>query len=297
MERIVFYDQINRNKRNSIFLLAIVLIVLMAFGYVIGMVMGPDYFTIIMVFSIIISVGYIWAGYYYSDKIALASVNAHIADKNIYKQLYNNVESMALASGLPMPKIYIMQSDQINAFATGRDPKNAVICVTTGSLKKLDKRELEGVIAHEMGHIANFDIRFMTLVAILIGMISILSELFLRSLWIKSDDDKGKSQIVFITIGIILAIIAPIATKLVQLAISRKREYTADATAVKFTREPNGLINALKKISNDHTSVENKKISKAIAPLFINDPFKNKLQNLFSTHPPLSERIKILERM
>lgn len=296
-ERLVFYDQIAKNKRNSILLILGILIVLMIFGYVIGIVMGPDYFTIIMIISIIISILYIWMGYYYSDKLALAAVNAKEANPTQYRQLYNSVESMALASGMPMPKVYIMNNPQINAFATGRDPKHAVVCVTTGALDKLTKQELEGVLAHEIGHIANYDIRFMTLVAVLVGMIAIISEIFLRSLWFKSDNDRdGRAQLVFMLIGIVLAILAPIVVSLVQLAISRKREYTADATAVKFTRTPSGLVGALKKIGQEHEPTQTH-VSKAVAPLFISDPFKKNFQNLFSTHPPLADRIKVLERM
>ncbi len=296
-ERISFYDQIARNKRNSFFLLFIIVAVLMLFGYVIGVLLGPEYFTIVMVLSIIISLAYIWIGYYYSDKIAIASANAKLADKTKYRNLYHSVESMALASGLPMPKVYIMENPQINAFATGRDPKNAVVCVTTGALEKLEKRELEGVIAHEIGHIANYDIRLMTLVTVLVGMIAIISEIFLRSFWFRDSDNRdGKVQLIFMIIGILLAILAPLVTSLVQLAISRKREYTADATAVKFTRYPSGLIEALKKIKHD-SPMPNHRISKAVAPLFISDPFKKRIQNVFSTHPPLDDRIKILERM
>ena len=297
MERTSFYDQISRNKRNSIFLLIVIVAVLMIFGYVIGVLLGPEYFTIVMVISIVISLAYIWIGYYYSDKIAIASANAKIADKTKYRNLYHSVESMALASGLPMPRVYIMENPQINAFATGRDPKNAVVCVTTGALEKLDKRELEGVIAHEMGHIANYDIRLMTLVTVLVGMIAIISEIFLRSLWFKNSDNRnGRSQIIFMAIGILLAILAPLVTSLVQLAISRKREFTADATAVKFTRYPSGLIEALRKIKHD-SPMPAHRISKAVAPLFISDPFKRSIRGLFSTHPPLDDRIKILERM
>ena len=297
-ERVSFYDQISRNKRNSIFLMILVLAVLMALGYIIGKVLGPTYFTVIMIFSIIISLVYIWAGYYYSDKIALASVNAKPADKTHHRQLINSVESMSLASGLPMPRVFIMENPQINAFATGRDPRNAVICVTTGALEKLDKQELEGVIAHEMGHIANLDIRFMTLIAVLVGMVAIISEIFLRSLWFKEGNDRdGKATIIFMIVGIALAILAPIVTSLIQLAVSRKREYTADATAVKFTRTPSGLVDALKKIKSEHTPANKHQINKAVAPLFISDPFKSKIQNLFSTHPPIEKRIEILQRM
>ncbi len=297
MDRVIFHDQISRNKRNSVFLIIIVMAVLIIFGLVIGFAMGPDYFTIVMIITIIISVAYVWTGFYNSDKIALSSVNAKKANPTEHKDLYNSVESMALASGLPTPAVYIMPGNQINAFATGRDPQHAVICVTQGALEKLDKQELEGVIAHEMGHIANYDIRFMTLTAILVGMIAILSQIFLRSLWFSGGNDKDKSQLIFMLIGIALAILAPIVTYFVQMAISRKREFTADATAVKFTRTPTGLIGALKKIQSDHQPANTKRVNKAIAPLFISDPFKKDLSNLASTHPPLKKRIDILERM
>jgi heat shock protein HtpX len=296
-ERIIFHDQIARNKRKSIFLIAIIIAVLILLGYVIGLAVDPTYFTIIMIISIIFSVTYVWFGFYNSDKIAIKSVGAKPADPIKHRMLLHSVESMALASGLPVPKTYVMPGSQINAFASGRDPKNAVVCFTEGAIEKLDKRELEGVIAHEMSHIANYDIRFMTLTAVLVGMIAIVSEIFLRSLFFGAGRDRdGKAQIVFILIGVALAILAPIVTYFVQAAISRKREFTADATAVKFTRSPTGLIGALKKIGNDEP-MKKHKISKAVAPLFISDPFKANLRNLTSTHPPLQKRIEVLEKM
>ncbi len=298
--RISFYDQISKNKIKSFFLMFIVLVVFIALGVVIGLVAGPDYFTIIMIASIVISIVYLWIGYYYSANLALASVNAKEADRREYPHYYNSVEGLTLASGMPMPKLYVMKNSEINAFASGRDPKNSVICVTTGALDKLDKQELEGVLSHELSHIANYDIRFMTLVAVMVGMIAIISEIFLRSLWWKggSKDDDSKANIILMIIGIVLAILAPIVVQLVQLAISRKREYVADASAVKFIRSPTGLAKALKKIKGEHISTqETKKISKAIAPLFISDPFKKRFENLFSTHPPIEKRIEILEKM
>jgi len=201
---------------------------------------------------------------------------------------------------LPMPKVYVMDSPMINAFASGRNPKTAVICVTTGALEKLNKQELEGVIAHEMSHIANFDIRFMTLTAVLIGMISIISQIFLRSLWMGggSRDREGKGNAVFLLIAIAVAILAPIAAQLVSFAISRKREYAADASGVKFTRYSPGLAAALTKIKSEHPDEKMKQqYSKATAPLFISDPFKKKVQGLFSTHPPIDNRIAKLKRM
>jgi heat shock protein HtpX len=298
-ERINFDDQISRNKRSSFFLIVIVLAVLLILGFVIGNVLGPAYFTIVMILTIIITIIYVWAGYYYSDKIALASVNAKEAPQNEYRQYHNSVEGLCLASGLPKPRLYIMNDSNINAFASGKDPSHAVICVTTGALEKLDKQELEGVLSHELSHIANFDIKFMTLTAVLVGMIAILSEIFLRSLWFgggnRDNDNKGNA--IFFIIGIVLAILAPIIVRLVQLAISRKREYAADASAVKFTRSPTGLIKALGKIKQDSNKPADKQINKAVAPLFISDPFKKNLDNWTSTHPPIEERIERLQRM
>jgi len=298
-ERISFHDQIKRNKIKSVLLIFIIFVVFVVLGYVISYGFTPEYFFSIMIISIIISIGYILISYYKSDKIALASVRAKPASRTEHRQFYHSVESMCLASGMPMPKLYIMENEQINAFATGRDPKRSVICVTTGALKKLNKQELEGVIAHELSHVANYDIRFMTLTAVLVGMIAIFSQLFLRSLWFRGGSSRNnRGNMIIMLIGIALAIIAPIIVKLVQLAISRKREYAADASGVKFTRYPKGLADALKKISEEHPSEQTKKdVNKAIAPLFISDPFKRKIKGLFSTHPPLIERIKILERM
>jgi len=290
-ERVDFRDQISRNKWKSVFLMIVIFIVFVLLGYVISQILELDFF-VVMIFSIIISLGYLLISYYNADKIAVASVGARQVKRSEYKQYYDIVEGLTLASGMPMPKLYVMNSSQINAFASGRDPKHSVVCVTEGALQKLDKNELEGVLAHELGHIANYDIRYMTLVAVMVGMISIISEIFLRSFWFKSSDDSGKGNAIFILIGILMAVLAPIAVYFVQMAISRKREFVADASSVKFTRYPDGLIRALKKIEKDNAPSE-KRVSKAIAPLFISNPFKG----LGSTHPPIAKRIEVLERM
>jgi len=298
-ERLSFHDEIQRNKLKSIFLIVIIFIFFIVFGYLIALAINPSYFFVIMILAIIFSLSYTIIGYYNSDKIALASVNAKPASRERHRMLFHAVESISIASGLPMPKIYVMESNQINAFASGRDPQHAVICVTTGLLEKLNKQELEGVIAHEMSHIANFDIRFMTLTAILVGMIAIIAQIFLRGMYFSSGDRRNaKTQLIIIIMAIIAAILAPLIAQLVSLAISRKREFTADATAVKFTRYSAGLRAALEKIKNEHLTEEDKrKYSAAIAPLFISDPFKKKIQGLFSTHPSIDERIRKLERM
>lgn len=304
--RIDFRDQIARNKRKSFFMIFLIFIIFLILGYVIGMAFSPEYFFVIMILAIIISILYILISYYNSEKIALTSVKAKPASRSEHKMFYDLVEGLTIASGLPMPKLYIMESKQINAFASGRDPRHSVVCVTEGCLEKLDRRELEGVLAHELGHIGNYDMRYMTIVAVMVGMIAIISEIFLRSLWFSSmtggrgNSDNNKAQIIFLILGIFLAILAPIVVYLVQLSISRKHEYSADATAVKFTRYPDGLIRALKKIKSDYEkpsegtmSKQKNKPSKALAPMFFANPFKA----MGSTHPPIEKRIKALERM
>ena len=296
--RIDFRDQIARNKRKSVFLMIIILFVILLLGYVISMALDPGYFFFIMIIAIVFSIFYVVFSYYNSDKISIASVRAKPASREHYKDYYRLVEGLTIASGLPMPKLYVMPSMQINAFASGRDPKHSVVCVTEGALQNLERRELEGVLAHELGHIGNYDIRYMTLVAVMVGMIAIISEIFLRSLWFSSGGKgEGKGNAIFLVIGIVLAILAPIVVWLVQMSISRKHEYSADATAVKFTRYPQGLIGALKKIKEDHMPTKSEHVSKAVAPLFFANPFKLDVRNLGSTHPPIEKRIQALERM
>ena len=294
--RVSFHDQIARNKRNSVFLILAVALVLVGLVYIIGFVMGGDVF-IISIIATIFSLTYILITYHQSSKIALWSVNAKLASPEKYSQYHHLVEGLCLASGMPKPKLYVMENAQINAFATGKNPQESVICVTTGCLEKLNKHELEGVLAHELAHIANYDIRFMTLTAILVGLISIIAQVFLRTLFWSSmfggrrSGGGGKGGAILMIISIILAILAPIFVMLVQLAISRKREYVADATAVKFVRSPTGLIGALKKIRGNHEM----KVPQAVAPLFLSQPAKNSA--IFSTHPPLEKRIQVLEKM
>ena len=296
-ERISFQDEIAKNKRSSYFLIGIVLLVLLVLVYVIAAIVGGEYFFMILILGTIISLVYVVGGYYNSDKLALASVNAKKADGREFKQFHDIVEGLCLASGLPKPRLYVMDDKQINAFASGRDPQHAVICVTKGCLEKLNKQELEGVLAHELSHIANYDIKFMTLAAILVGMISIIAQIFLRSLFWGSfsggNDRGGNSKVILMVIGIVLAILAPIVVALVQLAISRKREYAADSSAVKFVRSPTGLIGALEKIRGNAPT--KKRISGAVSPLFIAKPGKEK--EMFQTHPSLEKRIEKLKRM
>ena len=294
-QRLSFHDEIAKNKRSSYLLIGIVLTILLALIYTIGFAFGGDFFFLIIIVGTIISILYVVGGYYKSADLAIASVNAKPATGEQYRQYHNTVEGLTLASGLPKPKLYVMHNQQINAFASGRDPQHAIICVTDGALSKLTKQELEGVLAHELSHIANYDIRFMTLTAVLVGMIAIISQIFLRSLFWSSmtggRSSKDNSKAIFMIIGIVLAILAPIVVALVQLAISRKREYAADSSAVKFMRTPTGLIGALKKIQSNQPM----KVSGAVSPLFLAKPTKEK--EWFQTHPPLSKRIARLERM
>ena len=290
-QRLSFYSEIARNKRYSVLLIVVVFLVLLLLGYVIGLAVGGEWFFFILIFSVVFSISYVTVSYYNSDKIAIASVGAKLADRERYRQYYHLVEGLCLASGLPMPKLYVIENSQINAFDSGRNPEKAVVCVTTGALEKLDKRELEGVLAHELSHVANYDIRFMTLAAVLVGMVAIISQVFLRSLWFSSGRSRNNKNVVFLIIGIVLAILAPILVVLVQLAISRKREYAADSSAVKFVRSPSGLIGALEKIKSNSEM----EVPSAVSPLFLAKPSKRK--EFFQTHPPLEKRIARLRRM
>jgi len=297
--RLSFQDEIKSNKIKSGLLMVGIVVVFIVLGYLISFAVDPGYFFIIMIIAIVFSLSYTLISYYNADKIAIASVKAVKARMDEHSKFINAAENMSIASGLPRPKLYVMESKEINAFASGRDPKNSVICVTTGAIEKLDKQELEGVIAHEMSHIANYDIRFITLATVMIGLIAIMGEIFLRSLWFGGGRDRdSKAGVIILVLAIVFAILAPLIANLIALAISRKREFSADATGVKFTRYPVGLKNALKKIKNEHVDAkELKKYSKAMAPLFISDPFKRKVKGLFSTHPDVDERIRRLDRM
>lgn len=292
-KKINFYDQIKNNKIKTAILIFVISLIIVALMYIVAQMYNPAFTFLFLIIGIIISLTYSLISYFYSDKLALASVKAYEAKEKKYDQLNNLIEGLALATGMPKPKVYIMPSKEINAFASGRNPQNAVICVTEGALELLNKRELEGVLAHELGHIQNYDILYVTIVVIMVGLISIISELFLRSLWISNNNDN--KNIVFVIIGVVLAILAPFVATLVQLSISRKREYIADATAVKTTKDNSGLINALKKINEYYSKNGQKtKANQMVSQLFITGP---KLSNLLSTHPKIEERIKVLEQM
>ncbi|MBI2621703.1 MAG: M48 family metallopeptidase [Candidatus Levybacteria bacterium] len=266
--------------------------------YVMSKALGLSAFGtagIALIFAGLMSIG----SYYYSDKLVLATTGARPATKKEFPDYYRTVENLSIGAGLPMPKIYVINDPSPNAFATGRDPKHAVVAATTGLLGMMKESELEGVIAHELSHIKNYDIRLMGILAILVGFVVILSDLFIRATFF-SRSDRNQGGAIFLIIAIVLAILSPIAAMLIQTAVSRKREFLADASGVLLTRYPEGLASALEKLRNDHTPP--KTASNATAHLFIENPFehkkvKNFFTGLFNTHPPLDERIKILRNM
>lgn len=297
MEKVNIFDQIDRNKRNSLLLTIIVFAVLFSLIYLISIIFVPEFSFFVIIFSFVIIFLHAYTSYKYGDKIVLSATGAKpVEGKRQYAHLTNVVEGLSIAAGTPKPKIYVMDSDEINAFATGRDPRHASIAVTRGALEKLNRDELEGVIGHEMSHVKNFDIRFAMVVAVLVGIIAIISDMILRSWRYGGKSDRNnKNAGLLILVGFLLAIISPIVVRLVQLSISRKREYLADASSAQLTRYPDGLADALEKIKKYNEG--NMKVSEAVSHLFFADPNKSPLDNLFATHPPIEERIKILRAM
>lgn len=295
------YNEIASNKRRSVILMVLFIAIIISLGYVFSRAQGDTSYAGVW-FAIIFSLLSTSISYFQGDKIALWTSGARPITEEENKYVYHLVENLCIATGLPTPKIYIIDDLAINAFATGRKPELASIAITTGAIQKLKNEELEGVIAHEMSHIKNYDIRFMTLVAVLVGAISIMAQIFLRSqFWFgggRRRDNEGGGQLaaVFMIIGIVLAILSPIIAELIKLAISRRREYLADASGALATRFPEGLANALKKIEAENLPLQ--RASSATAHLFLSNPFKsNSFFNLFATHPPLEERIKRLREM
>jgi heat shock protein HtpX len=296
------YEEIAWNKRKSYLLIFLFMVFVILIGFIVGFFYGSTYFGIGL--ALIIGIIYFLISYYGGASAILTMTKAKEATKPKYTHLINTVEGLAIAAGLSKPpKVYVIEDTALNAFATGRDPEHSAITVTTGLLDKLDRLELEGVIAHEMSHIKNFDIRVMMLAAVMVGMTVLLSDFLLRSfLWGRRgrSRDSGQLSIIFILVGIALAILAPLVGEAIKLAISRKREYLADASGALLTRYPKGLADALKKIKEDPDPLVDH-ANKATAHLFISTPFrkskKSFMKNLFSTHPPINDRIKKLEGM
>jgi len=299
MERTSFSDEIVKNKRLSIGLAVVVSVFLFFLIFFIVYFLIPELVVIALPVSLIFILIYTYSSYRYGDKVVLSTTGAKEADPVAHRYLLDTVEGLSIASGIPIPKTYVIENDDLNAFATGRNPQNASIAVTTGLISTLSRQELEGVIAHEISHIKNRDILFMTLVAVLVGLAAIVSHLILRSMWLgggRNRRDKGGGLIVIVfVVGLLLAIFAPIATRLVQFAVSRKREYLADASGVNVTRYPEGLASALEKIAEKNQGKI--KVSDAVSHLFFVDPQKSSLDSLFATHPPIRERIKKLRQM
>lgn len=300
------FDDIKKNKRKTFFIISGFIIIITLIVYYLCMAFdfsGPTAVAIALIFSILSS----FVSYYNSDRIILSVTKARPATEEEDRKLVHIFEAIMISSGLPcQPKLYVVDDAQPNAFATGRNPEHAIICVTTGLLEKLDYYELEGVIAHEMGHIRNYDILLSAVVTVMVGFIVMLSDMFSRfsfrhSRRRSSDDDNSSLSIILMLIGLIFLILGPIFAKIMQMAISRKREFVADATAIEITRNPQGLISALKKLDSD--SNELKVANNATSHMYIVNPFKNKSgkktkkTGLFDTHPSIEERIQALENL
>lgn len=292
------YTQKDANIRKTWFLMSVFFVVVIAIGYAASYVFGdPTFVYIAVVIALLMNVG----SYWFSDKLVLRMTNAQPVTKAQAPELYNVVENLSIAAGLPMPKIYLVQDPSPNAFATGRDPEHAVVAATTGLLQILDRNELEGVMAHELSHVGNRDMLVMTVAVVLAGFVAILADVMARSL-VFGGGDRDRHP-AFLIVGIIGIILAPIAAQLIQLAISRKREYLADASAALLTRYPEGLASALEKISRSHQPMRN--VSHATAHLFISDPtggeakrsIGDRINSLFATHPPATDRIRLLRQM
>ena len=303
-----FYAQVASNRRNSVLLALIVVVLLALLGFAAGYALTGDAAGAVgaTAFAVVIGGLASAASYFAGDKLVLAASGAKPVDETSAPQLMNIVREMAIAANVPMPKVYLIDDSAPNAFATGRDPQHASIAVTTGLLEKLDREELQGVIGHELSHVRNFDIRFTLLVGVLVGSIALLADFFLRfTFWgggrrssSRSRDGGGGIQLIIFVIAIVLAILAPIAARLVQLAVSRQREYLADASAVELTRNPYGLERALAKISGDTEVLE--VANRATQHLYFTNPIKKfeaRSSNLMATHPPILDRINRLREL
>ncbi len=293
------YSQIDSNKRKSVILMASFMILVGGLAYLFSQAMGKETYQIVAM-AIGTSLLVTMLSYFAGDKIALWSSAAKLTSKEENPYLYNLVENLCITSGTPLPKIYLIEDPAINAFATGRTPETASIAVTRGAIEKLANEELEGVLAHELSHITNYDIRFMMLVAVLVGSVSILSNIFLRlRFWggnRRGRDNGGNLAVILMLAGVLLAGLSPLIAELIKLSISRRREYLADASGSLLTRYPEGLARALEKIAQDNLPV--RVASPATAHLFFANPFSPaKFKSWFSTHPPIEERIKKLREI
>jgi heat shock protein HtpX len=296
------FEQIAANRRGSFLLILIFILVIAGIGYVVGLYWNLGRYSFVPVAAAAwLALAMAWGSYYYSDRIVLSMSRARPVTKEQEPYLYNAVEGLCIAAGgLPMPRLYLIEDSAPNAFATGRDPQHAAIAVTRGLLDKLNRVELEGVIGHEMSHIRNYDIRFMTLVSVLVGTVLLLSDWMLRSVYYSRGrrGRQGGAAGILLLIGLVFVILSPIIAQLMQLALSRRREFLADASGAELTRYPEGLASALEKIAADPDPLE--VANKATAHLYIWNPLKDhggRLNALFSTHPPVEERVRRLRAM
>jgi heat shock protein HtpX len=300
----IVYTEISRNKRNTVILITLFLALVISLGYVFARALNMAW---IFPLAVIIALFQAFASYWWSDKLALAVSGARQVEKKDAPALYRAVENVSIMAGLPMPKVYLIDDAAPNAFATGRDPQHAAVAVTSGLMAMMSKQELEGVLAHEMSHVGNYDIRLMMVVVVLVGVVVMLSDWFLRfTFWggmgDDNDNDRGEFGVILMVAGILLALLSPLFATLIQLAISRKREFLADADGANLTGYPEGLASALEKISKDEKPLA--RANKATAHLYIANPLRDHegsargwFAGLFDTHPPVEERITRLRGM
>lgn len=294
------YEQITSNKLRSAALIAVFVLLVALVGYVFGQATQWGYLGLVL--ALVVAFVMAWSSYWYSDRIVLAISRARPVDREVEPYLVNTIEGLAIAAGLPVPRAFVIDDPAPNAFATGRNPENAAIAVTSGLLATMNRQELEGVLAHELSHIKNYDTLVQTLAAVLAGTVTLVSEWMLRSFWWgggrRRDGEGAQFQAIMLLIALALAVLAPVAAMLIQMAISRKREYLADASAAMLTRYPPGLASALRKIAADPHRL--RVANKATESLYIANPLKDYgggLNALFNTHPPIEERIRRLEAM
>ena len=286
------YSEIAANKRKTWIIILLFAVIITVLGWVVGEVTGRLYFTY---FAIALGGGYALIQYFLASKIALAVNGAKEITKKDDPRLWRTVENLSIATGMPMPKVYVMDDPAPNAFATGRDPEHAVVAATTGLLRIMDDTELEAVMAHELGHVKNYDIRVMMIVFGLVSAIGFISDLLLHFMWFRDDEDSSPNPL-FLVLAIVAGLLAPLVAMLVQLAVSRRREYLADSTGALTTRYPEGLARALEKIRDYGSTMQRQ--NSATAHLFFANPLKGKsLAKLFSTHPPVEDRIARLREM
>ena len=294
------YNQISENKIKTFFIMFVFILIFSSFFFLLGKYFNSpwSYFFLGFFISLASSVG----SYFYGAKLVILTTGAQPADKKTYFNFYTVAENLALVTGLPKPKLYVINDQSPNAFATGRDPKHAVVCATTGLLQIMDRAELEGVIAHELSHVKNYDILLASIVAVLVGTLSLISDWTIRNMWWNrgsDNEERSNRNPIFFVLFLIALILTPIIATIIQLAISRRREYLADASAVLLTRYPEGLVRALEKLNNIRQPL--RRVASSTAHLFIDNPFKKKnaswFVNLFSTHPPIEERIRILKNL